>query len=130
MATKRSPSISGMISPEVVMRRKPSSQERLGACAPSGATVALLLFSPALMTVDNSSFEGFGAVMLHALFLLYGCFFKRIHSKWAHSMRIRYFQIHPTPIADPPLRSSYGLHAPYALRTIVELISDDKIVGI
>src|SRR5437867_12447289 len=45
-------------------------------------------------------------------------------------MRIVDFQIHPIAIADPPLRSSYGLHAPYALRTIVELISDDKIVGI
>lgn len=33
-------------------------------------------------------------------------------------------------IADPPLRSSYGLHAPYALRTILELESDDGVVGI
>ena len=45
-------------------------------------------------------------------------------------MKIAEFKIHPIAIADPPLRSSYGLHAPYALRTIVELISDDKIVGI
>src|SRR5262245_36230063 len=45
-------------------------------------------------------------------------------------MRIVDFRIHPIAIADPPLRSSYGLHAPYALRTIIELIGDDKIVGI
>src|SRR5438034_11323639 len=45
-------------------------------------------------------------------------------------MRIADLRIHPIAIAHPPLRSSYGLHAPYALRTIVELISDDKIIGI
>jgi glucarate dehydratase len=45
-------------------------------------------------------------------------------------MRIVDFRIHPIAIADPPLRSSYGLHAPYALRTIIELVSDDKVVGI
>jgi glucarate dehydratase len=46
------------------------------------------------------------------------------------SMRITDFRIHPIAIADPPLRSSYGLHAPYALRTIVEIESDDHVVGI
>jgi len=35
----------------------------------------------------------------------------------------------PVAIADPPLRSSYGLHAPYALRTIVELRSEDGLWG-
>jgi len=45
-------------------------------------------------------------------------------------MRISDFRIHSIAIADPPLRSSYGLHAPYALRTIVELESDDGMVGI
>jgi len=45
-------------------------------------------------------------------------------------MRIVDLRIHPIAIADPPLRSSYGLHAPYALRTIVELVSDDGVVGI
>src|SRR5215472_3978629 len=45
-------------------------------------------------------------------------------------MRISDFRIHSIAIADPPLRSSYGLHAPYALRSIVELESDDGIVGI
>jgi glucarate dehydratase len=45
-------------------------------------------------------------------------------------MKIVDLRIHPIAIADPPLRSSYGLHAPYALRTIVELVSDEGIVGI
>ena len=33
-------------------------------------------------------------------------------------------------MADPPLRSSYGLHQPYALRNVIELESDDNVVGI
>src|SRR5690242_14116116 len=45
-------------------------------------------------------------------------------------MRIKDFRIHSIAIADPPLRSSYGLHAPYALRTIIELESDDGVIGI
>jgi glucarate dehydratase len=45
-------------------------------------------------------------------------------------MRIHDFQIHPIAMADPPLRSSYGLHAPYALRTVIELRSEDGITGI
>jgi len=36
-------------------------------------------------------------------------------------MKISDMRIHSIAIADPPLRSSYGLHAPYALRTILEL---------
>ncbi len=40
------------------------------------------------------------------------------------------FRVHPIAIADPPLRSSYGLHAPYALRTIVELETTDGLTGI
>lgn len=39
-------------------------------------------------------------------------------------------RVHSIAIADPPLRSSYGLHAPYALRTVVELQSEDGIIGI
>jgi glucarate dehydratase len=38
--------------------------------------------------------------------------------------------LHPVAIADGPLRSSYGRHAPYALRTIVELKTTDGITGI
>src|SRR4051794_25664767 len=45
-------------------------------------------------------------------------------------MRITDFRIHPVAVADPPLRSSYGLHAPYALRTILELKTTDGLTGI
>lgn len=45
-------------------------------------------------------------------------------------MKIVDMRIHSIAIADPPLRSSYGLHAPYALRTILELESDDGVIGI
>src|SRR5437870_2640831 len=46
------------------------------------------------------------------------------------SMLIKEMKLHPIAIADPPLRSSYGLHAPFALRTIVELVSTDGLTGI
>ncbi|MDH3243064.1 MAG: glucarate dehydratase [Saprospiraceae bacterium] len=41
-------------------------------------------------------------------------------------------QIHVTPIAvtDPPLLNAAGIHAPFALRTIVELVTEDGISGI
>jgi glucarate dehydratase len=45
-------------------------------------------------------------------------------------IRITEQRVHSIAIADPPLRSSYGLHAPYALRTIIELESEDGIVGV
>jgi len=45
-------------------------------------------------------------------------------------MRITDLRIHSIAIADPPLRSSYGLHAPYALRTVIELESEDGVIGI
>lgn len=45
-------------------------------------------------------------------------------------MRIVDMQVHSIAMADPPLRSSYGLHAPYALRTILELKSDSGVHGI
>lgn len=45
-------------------------------------------------------------------------------------MKIVDLRVHSIAIADPPLRSSYGLHAPYALRTILELESEDGVVGI
>jgi len=43
---------------------------------------------------------------------------------------IKDLRIHSIAMADPPLLSSYGLHAPYALRTIIELESEDGIIGI
>src|SRR5258708_6460200 len=46
------------------------------------------------------------------------------------AMRIVELKVHSIAVADPPLRSSYGLHAPYALRTILELKSEDGIVGL
>src|SRR5689334_21444232 len=45
-------------------------------------------------------------------------------------MRITDLRIHSIAIADPPLRSSYGLHAPYALRTVIELESEDGVIGV
>ena len=41
-------------------------------------------------------------------------------------------EIHITPIAitDPPLLNAAGLHAPFALRTILEVVTDDNISGI
>src|SRR5260370_29652542 len=45
-------------------------------------------------------------------------------------MRITQLRLHPVAIADPPLRSSYGRHAPYALRTIVEIETDEGIKGV
>jgi glucarate dehydratase len=45
-------------------------------------------------------------------------------------MIITEFRVYPVAVADPPLRSSYGLHAPYAVRTILELRSTDGLIGI
>ncbi|ODS81975.1 MAG: glucarate dehydratase [Cytophagaceae bacterium SCN 52-12] len=43
---------------------------------------------------------------------------------------IKDFIITPIAVTDPPLLNAAGLHAPYALRTILELITDDGIAGI
>ena len=45
-------------------------------------------------------------------------------------MKISQAVFHPVAVADGPLRSSYGRHAPYALRTIVELKTTDGLTGI
>jgi glucarate dehydratase len=47
-----------------------------------------------------------------------------------NSITITDLRITPVAIADPPIRSSYGLHQPYALRTIVELVSGDGVIGV
>lgn len=39
-------------------------------------------------------------------------------------------KVHSVAVADPPLRSSYGRHQPYALRTILELVGENGVVGI
>ncbi len=44
-------------------------------------------------------------------------------------MRINDFHITPVAVPDPPLLNAAGLHAPYALRIIVELVSADGISG-
>lgn len=45
-------------------------------------------------------------------------------------MKISGMKLHSIAMADPPLRSSYGLHAPWALRTIVELETDSGLRGV
>ncbi len=45
-------------------------------------------------------------------------------------MKIKDLKVTPVAIADPPLRSSFGRHAPYALRLVIELTSEDGITGI
>ena len=45
-------------------------------------------------------------------------------------MRIADMQVTMVAISDPPLLNAAGLHAPYALRLIVELFSDDGISGL
>jgi L-alanine-DL-glutamate epimerase-like enolase superfamily enzyme len=45
-------------------------------------------------------------------------------------MKITEMHITPIAITDPPLLNAAGLHAPYALRIIVELVTDDNIYGL
>ena len=44
--------------------------------------------------------------------------------------RIKEIIITPIATVDPPLLNAAGIHAPYALRTILEIVTDDGIVGI
>ena len=44
-------------------------------------------------------------------------------------MKIESMQVTPIAIADPPLLNAGGLHAPYALRLIVELATADNVSG-
>ena len=44
-------------------------------------------------------------------------------------MKIVDLRVTPIAMADPPLLSSYGLHAPYALRSVVELVGEDGLTG-
>jgi glucarate dehydratase len=43
---------------------------------------------------------------------------------------IKELRVTPIAISDPPLRNAVGVHAPFALRTIIEIITDDGITGI
>lgn len=45
-------------------------------------------------------------------------------------MKIVEMNVTPCALVDPPLRSAFGLHAPYALRTIIEIVTDDGLVGL
>lgn len=44
--------------------------------------------------------------------------------------RIKELKVIPLAVTDPPLLNSVGVHAPYALRTVIELITDDNISGV
>ena len=45
-------------------------------------------------------------------------------------MKIQEMHITPVAITDPPLRNAAGLHAPYALRVIIELVTNDGLSGL
>ena len=45
-------------------------------------------------------------------------------------MRITEMHITPIALGDPPLLNAAGLHAPYALRTVVELVTDNGLTGL
>jgi glucarate dehydratase len=45
-------------------------------------------------------------------------------------MIITDYRVTPIAFGDPPLRAAFGLHAPYALRTIVEIVADDGTTGV
>ena len=45
-------------------------------------------------------------------------------------MRITEMHITPIVLGDPPLLNAAGLHAPYCLRTVVELVTDNGLRGL
>lgn len=45
-------------------------------------------------------------------------------------MKITDMHVTPIAISDPPLLNAAGLHAPYALRCIIEIVTDNGIVGL
>lgn len=49
---------------------------------------------------------------------------------YSRGPRIKEIHITPIAIVDPPLLNAAGLHAPYALRTILEIVTHDNISGI
>jgi glucarate dehydratase len=44
-------------------------------------------------------------------------------------MKIVEMRVTPVAFPDPPLRNSTGVHEPFAIRTIVELVTDDGLSG-
>jgi glucarate dehydratase len=53
-----------------------------------------------------------------------------MRSNQGNGPRIKELKVIPLAVTDPPLLNSVGVHAPYALRTVIELITDDNISGI
>jgi glucarate dehydratase len=45
-------------------------------------------------------------------------------------MKIAEMRVTPIAITDPPLLNAGGLHAPYALRVILEIVTDDNVYGL
>ena len=45
-------------------------------------------------------------------------------------MKIEEFIVTPIALSDPPLRNAAGLHAPYALRIILEIVTDTGLSGV
>src|SRR5471032_2248629 len=45
-------------------------------------------------------------------------------------MRIAEMRITPIVLGDPPLLNAAGLHAPWCLRTVVELVADNGLTGL
>src|SRR5262245_34876376 len=45
-------------------------------------------------------------------------------------MRIEKLVVTPIALGDPPLLNANGLHAPYALRIVLELVTESGIVGL
>lgn len=45
-------------------------------------------------------------------------------------MKITALHITPIALGDPPLLNAAGLHAPYCLRTVVELVADNGLTGL
>lgn len=39
-------------------------------------------------------------------------------------------KVTPIAVTDPPLRNAAGLHAPFALRSVIELVTDDGLCGV
>jgi glucarate dehydratase len=44
--------------------------------------------------------------------------------------KVRRVEVTPVAFADPPLLNKLGVHEPYAIRTIVEVVAEDGIIGL
>src|SRR5262245_24014035 len=51
-------------------------------------------------------------------------------SKAAKDLTIKEVRVTPIALPDPPLLAASGCHGPYYLRTIVEVVTADGIVGV